>query len=532
METALVLVQKDIIEALDQRYGVILVLLDMSAAFDTVDNEILLSRLEQHFRMSGPALTWMRSYLTGRRSQNNQAKHHITVIKIGDCDITPSPTVRNIGAVFDSEMSMVGHIKYTCRIAYFHLSNIASIRSCLTQKAEGASWPTAGGITEVRARQECNKFIIEPGFSEKCQEALNTTFADKITFCVTDIGLTDSLEIASYYTDVIKEECQDELSDNEPPRELSDTTPDTDLNDLLIQLCPGDCSNHGVCNLGECDCIKGYTSEDCSVSVTAAPLVAELTNLGLCDMASSDCETFSVYGDNFVDSADLKCHYEKAQVTGLPVPSGSPSFVGPAEHFSDDQVTCNLAGRSMVPYRVRVRNKDADSSDSRLFLPYHSACHKCSISGDVGTCTQVFVLALFSDTLRLLLDNVCYENGDKNPSDKSQVCDSTKSRDQWNEAKEGDRNGEDVGINTIVLSGLLAVGLVVAILVKCKRMLYRTADTEDDTYTHTRPEKINLTPAVYDTIAAPPSTISISKPRSMAADTEVDPYTPIPSRRS
>ena len=37
-------------------------------------------------------------------SRNNQAKHHITVIKIGDCDITPSPTARNIGAVFDSEM--------------------------------------------------------------------------------------------------------------------------------------------------------------------------------------------------------------------------------------------------------------------------------------------------------------------------------------------------------------------------------------------------------------------------------------------
>ena len=56
------------------------------------------------------------------------------------------------------------------------------------------------------------------------------------------------------------------------------------------------------------------------------------------------------------------------------------------------------------------------------------------------------------------------------------------------------------------------------------RMLYRTADTEDDTYTHTRPEEINLTPAVYETIAAPASTYeTISEPRSMEADTEVDP---------
>ena len=41
-ETALVVVQNDILEALDQPCGVILVLLDMSTAFDTVDHEILL----------------------------------------------------------------------------------------------------------------------------------------------------------------------------------------------------------------------------------------------------------------------------------------------------------------------------------------------------------------------------------------------------------------------------------------------------------------------------------------------------------
>ena len=68
-------------------------------------------------------------------SRNNQAKHNITVIKIGDYDITPSPTARNIGAEFDSDMSMVSHVKYTCRIAYYHMRNIASIRPFLTQEA-------------------------------------------------------------------------------------------------------------------------------------------------------------------------------------------------------------------------------------------------------------------------------------------------------------------------------------------------------------------------------------------------------------
>ena len=68
-------------------------------------------------------------------SRNNRANHNITVIKIGDCDITPSPTGRNIDVIFDTEMSMVSHVKHVCCISYYHLRNIASIRSCLTQKA-------------------------------------------------------------------------------------------------------------------------------------------------------------------------------------------------------------------------------------------------------------------------------------------------------------------------------------------------------------------------------------------------------------
>ena len=68
-------------------------------------------------------------------SRNNRANHNIIVIKIGVCDITPSPTGRNIRVIFDTEMSMVNHVKHVCCISYYHLRNIASIRSCLTHKA-------------------------------------------------------------------------------------------------------------------------------------------------------------------------------------------------------------------------------------------------------------------------------------------------------------------------------------------------------------------------------------------------------------
>ena len=66
---------------------------------------------------------------------DNRANHNITVIKIGDCGITPSPTGRNIGVIYDIETSMVSHVKHVCCTSYYNLRNIASIRSCLTKKA-------------------------------------------------------------------------------------------------------------------------------------------------------------------------------------------------------------------------------------------------------------------------------------------------------------------------------------------------------------------------------------------------------------
>ena len=65
-ETALIRVHNDIAMAIDQHNSVILVLLDLSAAFDTVDHGILLSRLSNRFGITGTVLEWFRSYLSDR----------------------------------------------------------------------------------------------------------------------------------------------------------------------------------------------------------------------------------------------------------------------------------------------------------------------------------------------------------------------------------------------------------------------------------------------------------------------------------
>ena len=51
---------------MDQKRVTLLVLLALSAAFDTVDHEVLLRRMESGFGVSGTTLQWFGSYLEGR----------------------------------------------------------------------------------------------------------------------------------------------------------------------------------------------------------------------------------------------------------------------------------------------------------------------------------------------------------------------------------------------------------------------------------------------------------------------------------
>ena len=74
-ETALLKIHDDILSSMDDGRITALTLLDLSAAFDTIDHTILLRRLGNWFGVGGKELDWFKSYLTGRSQ----------VIKLGNC---------------------------------------------------------------------------------------------------------------------------------------------------------------------------------------------------------------------------------------------------------------------------------------------------------------------------------------------------------------------------------------------------------------------------------------------------------------
>ena len=230
-ETALVKVVNDLRQDLDTRKLAVLVLLDLSAAFDTVDHRILLNRLHNLIGISGTVFKWFQSYLTDREffislnecssmsyklncgvpqgsilgpllfnlymlplgdvirrhginfhsyaddtqlyiavspddtgpidalfnciseieywmAQNflqlNQDKTEILVIgpealreklnfKLDALQIKPSDKIKNLGVVFDSDLSFEHHIRQITKIGFYHLKNIAKVRPLLSK---------------------------------------------------------------------------------------------------------------------------------------------------------------------------------------------------------------------------------------------------------------------------------------------------------------------------------------------------------------------------------------------------------------
>ena len=236
VETALLWVLNDLLCAMDSHESVLLILLDLSAAFDTVDHCILLERLSNRFGIRGSALAWFKSYLTGRFQTvciqgktstpkaltcgvpqgsvlgpllftaytaplGDIAKRHnvdfhfyaddtqlylgfkpsneastkqkmeaciqdirvwmafnflklndsktemlvmhpkrkpsreMTDINIGDSSISRSNFARNIGVIFDENLTLERHVRSVTSSAFFHIRNIGLIRKYLNQEA-------------------------------------------------------------------------------------------------------------------------------------------------------------------------------------------------------------------------------------------------------------------------------------------------------------------------------------------------------------------------------------------------------------
>ena len=78
-ETVLVRLLSDVFSAMDSGDVTLLALLEVSAAFDYVDHDILLETFRRSFGVLGTALSWLESFIRGRTQ-------FVAISEVGDRD--------------------------------------------------------------------------------------------------------------------------------------------------------------------------------------------------------------------------------------------------------------------------------------------------------------------------------------------------------------------------------------------------------------------------------------------------------------
>ena len=160
-ESALLRIKNDFDVALDAGDGVLLVLLDLSAAFDTIDHEILLDILESQCGITGVALKWMTSYLSGRTQSViiGEACSRPVKLRIG----VPQGSVLG-PLLFSVYIAPLSAIMRKYGISYHGYADDTSLYVRFNPKEPGslvaALWRLEACLEEIRAWMVANKLML------------------------------------------------------------------------------------------------------------------------------------------------------------------------------------------------------------------------------------------------------------------------------------------------------------------------------------------------------------------------------------
>ena len=194
-ETALLRIQNDLLLAINKRKLSALVLLDLSAAFDTIDHSILLSRLTSTFGITGPALSLLSSYLTDR-TQSVSVNSHST---------PPSPMLT--GVPQGSVLGPLLFTLYTTPLSYLFLDSPVSYHfyaddtqlyiSFDSSDADNSLTILSSILDSVHAWLTSNRLSVNPSKTEYLiigtpQQRSKLTNISSIPFQGTDLTPTDS----------------------------------------------------------------------------------------------------------------------------------------------------------------------------------------------------------------------------------------------------------------------------------------------------------------------------------------------------
>ena len=179
-------VYSDLIDSISNGRLALLCLLDLTAAFDTVDQHILLRCLDITFGFRGSILSWLESYLDGR-TQSVLLNGQSTVPRSVVCGVPQGSVLGPL--LFTLYTADIGRIIHSCGLSHHSYADDNQLyASCIPSESAALKAKMIGCIASIGAWMVSNRLMLNSSKSEFmwCASPRRVHLIDRSPFVLPD----------------------------------------------------------------------------------------------------------------------------------------------------------------------------------------------------------------------------------------------------------------------------------------------------------------------------------------------------------
>ncbi|XP_048779375.2 von Willebrand factor D and EGF domain-containing protein-like isoform X2 [Ostrea edulis] len=251
-------------------------------------------------------------------------------------------------------------------------------------------------ISVSEAQDTCYKAFQQSSLYETCLQVVPNFSNESVLNCISDLSMTGEENLTQTHLNIALSQCQAYIVLNSTLEKEQPT-----LSEIMINLCPNNCSNKGLCSGGNCTCDYGYGGSDCSFDVLAPPTITRISDGGVCDKTEEPCDDITLYGEYFLENMGTTCYLTRKEMTETNITASEESYTVDLEERTLFEGYCRLeysqTNTWSTTFQFKISNDGTQFSEIYSVYVYQSQCQ--IFNNDTGS-------VYFT-----LQDGYCYING-------------------------------------------------------------------------------------------------------------------------
>lgn len=278
--------------------------------------------------------------------------------------------------------------------------------------------------SQVEAISVCKSAFENAKHYKICLNYIPNFSNETLENCILDLMMTGDENLTQLHVETALGQCKEYIFYNSS---LQKQLPDIVYN--ITAFCPKNCSSKGVCNEGECTCVKGFGGKDCSFDISSPPTVTRISDDGLCDKSTETCDEMRIYGKYFVSNPNASCVLKRYEynTSGMPLNEEMYTYQVELREKTLFESSCSLMYEKsdswFSKFVLKLTNDGVQFTEEYTMFVYQSECQIFkNESGNINISLQESYC---------FIEGACVSEGNLKTDSSCLVCDPQTDAYNW-----------------------------------------------------------------------------------------------------